>query len=101
MSTTFPTAATLQKAVSWIRFYEFRFAKFAEFTGTAAETITGTPTVTAIPAGLPLGTPSISGSTVLVLVTSGTAGVTYTLTCTITTSGGATLSQQGLLEVLA
>lgn len=50
------------------------------------ETITGTPVVTASPAGLTLGTPTVDGAKVQVSIKLGTAGLLYTLKCKIATS---------------
>ena len=87
-----------EKAVAWVRYYWFDFGNFAEIK--AGETITNTPTVTVSPSGLTLGPPAVVGTTVQVLVSGGTATIGYVLTATIQTSGGATLSQQGGLNVV-
>jgi hypothetical protein len=65
----------------------------------AGETITSA-VVAAEPTGLTIGAPAISGAEVRVQISGGTADATYCLTCTITTSGGATIEGVGQLKVL-
>lgn len=57
------------------------------------ETISS-PVVT-VPAGITAGTPTISGTKVQVLVSSGTAGTIYRLKCQVSTSGGRTVQSYG------
>ena len=58
-----------------------------------------TSDVTSSPSGLTLGSTSISSSTVLFTVASGTHGVRYRLEVTVTTSASATLVGDGILRV--
>jgi len=88
---------TLIKRPDWARTYRWDFSDFAEIE--AGQTLTGTPTVTATPSGLTLGSPAISGAYVTCAVSAGTADYVYDLTATVTTSGGATLSIVGKLAV--
>ena len=62
----------------------------------AAATWIGTD---ASPSSILSGSASASGAVVSQKVTAGTLGVTYTLTCTITTSAGQTLQLVGFLTV--
>lgn len=97
---------TLEKRADWSRLYEFDFSSFAEVV--AGETLSS-PSVPAV-TGLTIGTPSVSGSSILVSISGGTAGggtrlstgiTAYVVTCTVTTSGGRTLSLVGYLRVVA
>lgn len=63
----------------------------------AATVYTGTD---ASPSSIVSGSASSSGSIVSQLITAGTAGVIYLLTCTITTNAGQTLQLVGYLAVL-
>lgn len=78
----------------------------------SGETLSGTPTVSATPSGLTLGSPTINSSTVTdpvdgstcaanegvqVQVSSGTSGVEYILTVTATQSTNTLVSQHRLL----
>jgi phage gp36-like protein len=64
--------------------FEFDFAA-------SLGTVTGTPTVTAAPSGLTIGTAQISAGLVRVTIAGGTAGVAYVLTATAANSvSGAT-----------
>lgn len=68
--------------------YNFDFRDWTLLTST--EKIVGTPTVTATPSGLTIGTPAVNsdGDIVSVRISGGTAGATYDLTCQgVTTSG--------------
>lgn len=86
----------LTKRADWSRIYTFTFAVFAEPAG--GETLSS-PVVTGSPTGLTIGTPSVSGSTVTVRISGGTAGVTYDVTCAVTLSSGGALSMVGHLVV--
>lgn len=63
----------------------------------------GNTTVTASPSGLTVGSPVVSGRYVQVAVSGGSSepGTAYVLTCTVSTSGGATLSQRGGIAMTA
>lgn len=62
----------------------------AETIGSAAWTAT---------AGITIGATSNSTTAATVRLSGGTAGITYTLTCTVTTSGGRTLRRRAQLYV--
>lgn len=64
---------------------------------TSATTFSGTD---ASPASIISGSATISGKTVTQKITAGTSGVSYNLTCEITTSLGQTLQMQGYLAVI-
>lgn len=72
---------------------------FANLLGTG-ESLSGTPTVTASPTGLTIGTPAISGTTVQVRISSGSDGVPYKLECVVATSDGNTLEGDAILIVM-
>jgi hypothetical protein len=86
----------LPRSAAWSRVYEFDFSDFAELE--AGETISS-PSVSVDPSGPTIGTPSVSGDSVLVRISGGTAGVTYTVTCTVTLSSGGTLTMEGIQPV--
>lgn len=90
---------TLTKLVGESRTYAFDYSRCAEVL--SGQTLTGTPTVTASPSGLTIGSPSIAGSQVAVQISSGTLGQTYLLSCLTTTSGGSTVGVQGNLSIVA
>lgn len=85
-----------------MRTYWFVFDDFAEIDD-GGETISS-PTVSASPSGeLTIGAPTVSSGTTKVLasISGGTAGTRYVLVCTVTTSGGATLTIRGFLDVVS
>jgi hypothetical protein len=87
------------KAVAWVRLYDFSFAKYDEFTvlGQSVASVT----ITADHPGLTFSAPAVSGALVQTLISGGTPGVTYTVTCSITTSpGNYALSVKGKLVVV-
>ena len=76
------------------RTYVFNFADQAEIVG--GDTLTGTPTVaetlvTGPSDTLTVGSPSRSGSTVVVEISGGANGDLYHLTCTVNTTAGSIL----------
>lgn len=87
----------LTKRTTWSRLYDFDFSSMAEMQ--AGETIS-TASVPSV-SGVTVGSTVISGSRVQVRISGGTANASYTLTCTITTSGGSTLDLTGILYVVA
>jgi hypothetical protein len=91
-----PIPTTLYKRAAWSRLMVFEFEKFAELV--AGQTLSA-PTVTVTPSGPTIGSPAVSGSQIQVRVSGGTAGVTYSLLCTATTSGSSTIDQTGILIV--
>lgn len=76
--------------------YAFEFAELLE----TGETISAVVSVTGAPTGLTVGSPSVSGTTVRVRISSGSAGIRYCLKCTITTSLSNTRIGAGKLEVV-
>jgi len=64
----------------------------------AAETLSG-PTVSASPSGLTISGTTVSGSRVRFQVAGGANAVDYTLTVTVSTSGGSTLVEAVTLQV--
>jgi len=89
-------ATTLLKYNTEIRTFAFNYEEMPEIV--AGQTL-ASATITATPAGLTIGTPSISGGKVFFVVTGGTAGVTYDIQCLATTSSGSKLLGCGLLAV--
>lgn len=71
---------------------------FANYVSGSSITISS-PSVTASPAGLTLGSPSVDGQTVEFTVSGGTDGQNYRIQCTITTSDSETLVGDGILKV--
>jgi hypothetical protein len=92
---------TLGKLPGWERHYLFPFGKvFSEFNVSTPPAIVGTPAFTCQPAsdGSTLnGTPVPSGTSAIVFVTGGNSGEQYQVRCTVTTSGGDTLSIPGMI----
>ena len=92
---------TLAKLPGWERHYLFPFGKvFAEFNFAVPPSIVGTPVFICQPAedgSTVTGTPVASGTSAIVFVSGGNAGQSYQVRCTITTSGGDTLSIPGVL----
>jgi hypothetical protein len=86
-----------EKRTDWSRLYEFDFADFDEVV--QGETLSA-PSVPAV-SGLTIGAPSVLGAKVLVRISGGTAGTLYNLSCSVTTSGGSTISQAGVLSVVS
>jgi hypothetical protein len=88
-----------EKLPAWLRTFRFDFSSFAEVV--AGETISS-PSVTATPSGLTIGSPTIPSGTsrVEATVTGGAGGQRYNVTCSVTTSGGATLTIEGFLDVV-
>lgn len=94
-----PVSDTLVKRADESRLYDFDFGVQPEFE--AGQTISGTPTITVTDgSGLTVGSVATSGARVQAQISGGTAGTTYTLKCTVVTSGGALLVEYGLLEVV-
>lgn len=79
------------------RTYEFDFSQFPEIED--GDTLSGTPAVASATSGLTIGSPSRSGSSVLVSISGGSDGVGYNLTCSCATTGGSTLNCVGKLKV--
>lgn len=80
------------------RDFFFDFAGAPEVAG--GETLSAPAVVaTTTDDGLVIGAPAVSGGKVAVELSSGTPGYTYTLRCTVTTSGGATLLAYGRLYI--
>lgn len=95
---------TRTKKVSEAVLFVFDFSNFPEVI--AGETL-GTPTVPAV-SGLTIGTPAITsvltdciaaGKALQVAISGGTAGVDYTVSAYVVTSGGSTRSVEGIVAV--
>jgi hypothetical protein len=65
-----------------------------------ADAISGTPTITVLPAGLTIGAVNLVGSTVWVWLSGGTAGTTYRVICTANTTQGRTVNRSETLMVM-
>lgn len=99
-------AAVIQRPTGK-RGFIFDYSKFPEIV--AGDTLTGTPTVTAVESAdmnnrgttpPTVGTPAIAGATVTVAIgPGGTDGVKYTLTCSCNTAAGAVLVIYAELQV--
>lgn len=94
----------LPKIAGETRSFVFDFTTYAELK--AGETISA-PSVAAV-SGLTIGTPAVlaaevdgvaAGKGVQVAISGGTAGTTYTVNCSVTTSGGATIIRRARLRV--
>jgi len=55
--------------------------------------------VSASPSGLTIGTPSLNSNIVSVILSGGTAGINYTVSCQVTTVGGTVAKRSGILPV--
>lgn len=97
---------TRTKKVSEVVLFVFDFSNFPEVE--AGETL-GTPTVPAV-SGLTIGTPAITaaevdgipaGQALQVAISGGTAGIDYTVSAYVVTSGGSTRSVEGIVAVRA
>lgn len=87
----------LEKYDSDSRVYSFDFSLQPEQSG-AADILSGT--VTATPAGLTVGTPSVVGKTVQAQISSGKVGSSYVIRATGTTSTGVVMTVCGRLQIL-
>lgn len=98
----------LPKIASETRNFVFDFTTFSELE--AGETISS-PSVPAV-SGLTIGSPSVTtedviedghtvaaGKGVQVSIGGGTAGTSYTVNCTVSTSGGATIARRAIIRV--
>lgn len=72
----------------------------AETLSTASVTATVYSGTDASPSALVSGSAGISGAKVTQLITAGTVGVTYMLSCSVTTSTGQTLVLKGYMTVV-
>ncbi len=98
---------TVEKRMDWNRLYEFDFS-WAREVSEDSETLSS-PSVPAV-SGITIGSPVVNGSVIEVTISGGAVGggttlangtTAYVLTCTVTTSGGRTLSMLGYLQVVA
>lgn len=91
--------AALSKTSNESRVYTFDFTNVTEIAG--GDTLTGTPTVSANPTGLTIGTPAVAGAAkkVTVRLSGGTSGVNYVVSCIVATTAGNTLEGEGTLIV--
>lgn len=85
----------LTKQPAESRLFDFDFSGKTRI----SETIVGTPTVTATPSGLTVGTTTASGVVGTVRLSSGVSGVNYKVTCTVTTNQSNTLELDSYLRV--
>lgn len=94
-------AAQLPKIQGEVSPVNFEFKKRSVIA--AGQTITTASALSITPSdgGLTAATGVVNGTQVQYLLTGGTLGALYTLTCTITTSGGCTLICRGQLEIVA
>ena len=90
----------LEKHATEIGAYLFDFSLEPEIVG--GDTLFGTPTVSATPIGLTLGSPSIVASftKVLVLISGGVLGTAYVVRVTVETLDGFTLVGEGRLLIV-
>ena len=85
------------------RLYAMSFAQKAEII--AGQTLTGTPTVTAVAntlgsTALTIGSPSISGSNVIFQISGGTGDTNYTITVVVSTNVSPTvLVGEGMINI--
>lgn len=95
---------TLRKYPEDVRLYVFDFSAFPELA--AGETLSS-PSVPAV-SGLVIGTPQVTevtrdgvaaGKAVEVTISGGTSDTTYEVACSVSTSGGSTLTVRGKLAV--
>lgn len=94
------TPIRLKKIAAESRQYDFDFTNQVEIA--AGQTLTGTPTVTSSPSGLTLTGPVLDSTNkkAQVTISGGTVNETYEVTCTVGTSGGATLVACGELLII-
>ena len=104
MSAVFPAEAHV-KGVGEVRTVPFNYSNFPEILG--GDTLSSA-TVTGNPGGLTVGSASVSaavvdgipiGQAILAVVSGGTDGVDYALTCLATTAAGSVLEVRGVLSV--
>ncbi len=91
-----PTISTFTKYIGESRVYGMDFSLQPEWI--AGETLSSC-SVTTTGTGLTIGTPSITTSKVLVLLSDGVAGTLYPLLFTATTNSGHILEEYGYLQV--
>lgn len=81
-----PVLGTFPKQPADVQDYDIDYSEYcAGFT--PADTLTGTPVVTADP-GITVASTTRVGNVVKVFLSGGTSGVTYKVTCRATTTGG-------------
>lgn len=89
-----------KKRAGETREYWMDFSKFPELDDDG-DTLATIVSVTADPAGPTLSGTAINTTGVDVTIAGGTAGTTYDIIFTVTTSGGSTLVARGQLQVIA
>jgi hypothetical protein len=72
--------------------FNFNFGDYPEIRD-LGQTLTGTPSVSSVPTGITLGSPSIAGNVVLCRISGGMDATDYTLTISCGTSDGASIIQ--------
>ncbi len=93
-----PSVTVRTKYAAEARLYTFDFAALGEFHD-LGQTL-ASATVAADVVGLTLGTVAVSGSQAQLLISGGTVGQAYVLTCLGTTSGSAIVELKGVLQVV-
>ena len=98
--TILPTV--LKKYVAEVRAYGFDFSKEPEFLRNDDSISTAAIAIVSGGSALIIGTPTIDNNTYLVtaLMSAGTSGTNYQLSCTITTGAGKTIRHYGILQVV-
>lgn len=89
-------AGTFEKAAADVRYYALNWGRFKEWL--AGETL-ALASVAVTPAGPVLSGKLQSGERTQFWASGGTAGASYTLQFTVTTSGGATLYREATLQI--
>ena len=64
-----------------------------------ADPVASVTSVTANPSGLTIGVPALNSNIVSVVLSGGTSGINYTVSCQITTQGGTVAKRSGILPV--
>lgn len=96
------SGGTCTKSASDVRRFAFNFGDLKELNASTPETLTvAAGAITASPSGLTIGTATLeaNGYRATATISGGTAGTDYTITCTVTLSGGGTIVRTGTLEV--
>lgn len=97
-----PVAQQLSKEAAWARLYTFDFSEANEVAEMSEQIVSATVTCPNNDGALRIGTPLLTASSVQVLISGGTAGLTYQLVCSVNFSGnpsGQTVDLDALLEV--
>lgn len=97
-----PLATVLKKYVAEVRAFGFEFSKEKEFRDLSDSISSAVIVIESGDAALVIGTPSINNNTftVTALMSVGTAGTNYELSCKVVTAAGKTLKHFGILQIL-